>query len=203
MRPRIYCLKCDISKYFDSVNHGILLGILHRKITDPDVLRLIEEIIRSHPSGIPIGNLTSQLFANVYLNELDQFVKRVLRERYYIRYMDDFLILGLEKRHLHDAKERIQTYLRDALTLELHPRKAQIFPADREIDFLGYVIRGRRRLLRKSTVERMRKKMKRYAAMVETGALPAARLENALASWRGYVKFADAYRLAQKLNIIK
>ena len=101
--PKIYCLQCDISKYFDSIDHRILLGLLERKIRDKKVLWLINIILessnRESGRGIPIGNLTSQLFANVYLNELDQFVKHQLRLKYYLRYMDDFLILDFEKKN--------------------------------------------------------------------------------------------------------
>lgn len=200
MRPaKIYCLKCDVSKYFDNVDHEILLGMLRRKITDEDILWLLREIIASNPQGIPIGNLTSQLFANVYLNELDHYIKRELRERCYIRYMDDFLILGPDKKHLRDTKELIKIFLRDRLKLTLHPKKAEIFPIDRGVDFLGYVLRDGRRFLRKSTVKRFIKKSQRYEAMVKKGNWTDASLHNARASWRGYVNFADSYGLMRKL----
>lgn len=142
--PKIYCLQCDISKYFDSIDHKILLSIIKRKIADSKTLRLIEEIINSGHSkkvfenlfdfrvkGIPIGNLTSQLFANIYLNELDQFVKHRLREKFYIRYMDDFLILSYDKKKLRQIKEEIRKFLREKLKLELHPKKANIFPVEK------------------------------------------------------------------------
>jgi RNA-directed DNA polymerase len=196
----IYCLKCDISKYFDSVDHGVLLGILRRTIEDEDILWLLQEIIESNPQGIPIGNLTSQLFANTYLGELDNFVKRELHERYYLRYMDDFLILDTDKRHLRDVKAAIRVFLRDQLKLTMHPRKAEIFPIDRGIDFLGYVLRDGARFLRKSTVRRFSKKRKRYAALVERGKMDERFFESANASWRGYAAFAKSYRLIEKLG---
>ncbi len=164
---------------------------MSRKICDEDILRLIAEILESHPAGIPIGNLTSQLFANVYLNELDHFVKRVLRERYYIRYMDDFVILGPDKKHLHETKEKIREFLRDRLKLELHPRKAEVFPIDKGVDFLGYVVRGNLRILRKSTVKRFLKKGKKHPFSPQV-----------LASWRGYMQFANAFKLAEKLKML-
>ncbi len=175
--------------------------MLRRKISDENILWLLREIIASNLRGIPIGNLTSQLFANVYLNELDHFVKRELREKRYIRYMDDFLILGLDKKRLNDDKERIKIFLRDRLKLTLHPKKAEIFPIDRGIDFLGYVLRGGRRYLRKSTVKRFMKKKRRYEVMVRNGKLTETPLQNTLASWRGYAKFADSYRLMEKLGL--
>ncbi|MBI2888469.1 MAG: RNA-directed DNA polymerase [Candidatus Liptonbacteria bacterium] len=194
-------MKCDISKYFDNVDHGILLGMLRRKITDENILWLLREIIASNSRGIPIGNLTSQLFANVYLNELDHYIKRELRERCYIRYMDDFLILGLDKKHLHEDKERIKTFLHDRLKLEMHPKKAEIFPIDRGVDFLGYVLRDGKRYLRKSTVKRFMKRMRYHKAMVKDGKRTEVSLQNTRSSWRGYASFADSYKLIEKLGI--
>jgi len=160
----IYCLQCDISKYFDNINHEILFGILQKKIADKKVLRLIQEIVDSNNKetgkGIPIGNLTSQLFANVYLNELDQYVKRVLKRRYYIRYMDDFLIFGDSKRELWQIKERIAGFLKTKLDLSLHPKKANVFPVKTGIEFLGFRIFSDYSVLRKSTLKRFCKKLK-------------------------------------------
>ncbi|MFA6650825.1 MAG: RNA-directed DNA polymerase, partial [Candidatus Paceibacterota bacterium] len=198
---RIYCLKCDVSKYFASIDKNILFQILRRKIRDKDVLCLIWEIIKSNPKGIPIGNLTSQLFANVYLNELDQYVKRVLRKKYYIRYMDDFLILDTDKKHLHKIKEEIRVFLWDELKLTLHPKKAEVFPIDKGVDFLGYVLKNGKRYLRKDTVKRFMKKRRKYRAMIRNGKLEKNRLRDADASWKGYCKFADSHMLRKKLRI--
>ena len=169
-----------------------MLEMLRRKIRDENILWLLREIIQSNPKGIPIGNLTSQLFANVYLNELDHFVKRELHEKYYLRYMDDFLILGTDKKHLYEDKERIRIFLRDRLKLELHPKKAEIFPINCGLGFLGYVLKDGKRYLRKSTVKRFMKKKRRYEAMVKNGKLTEAFLQNAVASWRGYAAFAQS-----------
>jgi hypothetical protein len=185
------------------VDHGILQGMLRRKIRNEDILWLLQEIIASNPKGIPIGNLTSQLFANIYLNELDHFVKRELHEKYYLRYMDDFLILGVDKQHLRDDKECIERFLRDRLGLTMHPKKADISPMDKGIDFLGYVLRGGERHLRKSTVKRFMKKKRRYEAMVKNGGLEESSLESTCLSWRGYAKFADSYKLMEKLGMNK
>jgi hypothetical protein len=200
---KIYCLKCDVSKFFDSVDGGILFGLLQKKIKDENILWLLREIIESNPRGIPIGNLTSQLFANVYLSELDNFVKRELHERYYLRYMDDFLILSADKKRLREIKSSITLFLRERLKLTMHPRKAEIFPIDRGIDFLGYVLRAGERSLRKSTVKRFMKKRRRYAALVERGKLTEEFFESANASWRGYAAFAKSYKLMEKLGLNK
>ena len=189
------------------------MGIIKKKITDSNVLWLVKTIIESSNKesgrGIPIGNLTSQLFANVYLNELDQFVKHKLKARYYIRYMDDFLILDFDKKKLHQAKEEIREFLQDKLGLELHPRKASVFPASKGIDFLGYRIFGHYRLLRKSTVKRFVKRTKIYQKMLNKGLLAEEKFENSLQSWLAYASFGNSWRLRKnlsgklKINLIK
>jgi len=196
----IFCLKCDISKYFNSIDQDILLKILGRSITDGDVTRLMTEIVKSSPQGIPIGNLTSQLFANTYLNELDHYVKRVLKEKYYIRYMDDFLILGEDKKHLHEIKEEIRLFLDKKLELSLHPKKASVFPVNKGVDFLGYVLKDGKRKLRKTTVKRFLKKRRRYKAMIKSGKVRPDIIKDSDASWRGYCKFGNAYRLMKRLT---
>jgi len=198
---QVYCLKCDISKYFDNVSHEILLELLKKKIKDENILWLLREIISSNPRGIPIGNLTSQLFANIYLNKFDHFIKRVLRERYYIRYMDDFLILSDNKNRLREDKEKIKKFLAERLKLELHPKKAEIFPIDRGIDFLGYVVKDGYRLLRKSTVKRFIKKRRRYKVMAKNGKRTEQELKGFCDSWRGYASFANSYKLMEKFEI--
>ncbi len=197
-----YCLKCDISKYFDSIDHGVLFRILAKRIGDENVLWLLREIIESSDKGIPIGNLTSQLFANVYLHELDWFVKRTLREHYYLRYMDDFVILGADKRHLDNVREVVRAFLRDELKLTLHPKKSDIFPIETGVDFLGYVLRDGKRFVRKSTVKRMIKKRRYYEQLVRKGTMSEERLQSALTSWRGYMRFAHAYGLMKKLGFM-
>ena len=189
-------MKCDISKFFDNIDHDILIGLLRKKIDDKDTMWLIEKIIRSYEYkegvGIPIGNLTSQLFANVYLNKLDHYIKRVLKEKYYIRYMDDFIILGTDKRKLFVAKEKIKEFLKIELKLTLHPKKSEIFPAESGIDFLGYVSKNNKRSLRKATVKRFLKRRK--TAKLE-------KLEKMTVSFSGYAKFANSWKLRKKLKI--
>lgn len=205
MEEKIYCLKCDISKYFDSINHEILLKIIEKKIADKNTLRLIREILSSSyekepGTGIPIGNLTSQLFANVYLNELDQFVKRTLRIKYYVRYMDDFLLLNNDKKELHGIKKQIQVFLRDKLKLELHPKKANIFPTEKGIDFLGYQIFWDYKLLRKSTVKRFMKRTKIYQKRLHQGVMNSEKFNQSLQSWLAYAEFGNSYNLRKNLS---
>ncbi|MFA5232269.1 MAG: reverse transcriptase/maturase family protein [Candidatus Paceibacterota bacterium] len=182
-----YCLKCDISRYFDSIDQGVLLKIIKNKIKDKRTVWLVEQIINSFNqetrTGIPIGNLTSQLFANIYLNELDQFIGHYLKQKKFIRYMDDFLVLG-DKKELRCLKEKIKNYLRPNLKLELHPKKANIFPLFKGVDFLGYVAFKNHVLLRKSTVKRFLKKMKKVGG-------------GRTNAWLAYAKHADAFGLTK------
>lgn len=149
-----YVLKADIKHYFETVNHKILMLILRRKIKDEKLLNLIQVILQNHNTkkpgkGMPLGNLTSQFFANVYLNELDQFVKHKFRAKYYIRYVDDFVMLHDNPNVLEDYKKKIDNFLRDKLELYLHPDKSKIIKLQRGIGFLGFRIFFHHKLVRK------------------------------------------------------
>ena len=127
-----FVFKADIKSYFDSVDHRVLMQIICKHVKDSDVLWLVERILGNHNSGIsgkgmPLGNWTSQFFANVYLNELDQFVKHVLKVKYYLRYVDDFVILHRSKTTLQEYELQIKLFLQ-VLKLELHPLKCKIVP---------------------------------------------------------------------------
>jgi len=200
----VYCLKCDISKYFDSVDHKILIQIIRRKIGDKKAMVLIEKIVHStHSSegkGLPIGNLTSQLFANIYLNELDQYVKHKLGCRRYIRYMDDFLILDSDKKRLGDCRNNIADFLNKRLKLEMHLSKTDIFPIDNGIEFLGYIIYMGHRLLRKSTVKRFCRRMRRYIKKARLGLMGKEKLNQAMESWLSYSCHADSWQLRRRIE---
>jgi len=161
---------------------------------------LCEIIVRSVSHGIPIGNLTSQLFANIYLNELDQYIKRTLHEKQYIRYMDDFVILNADKRQLHIDKKCIIEFLRDRLKLELHSKKSDIFPVERGIDFLGYRVFTSYITLRKSTVKRVKKKLKKYIQDYRQGNILRTDIENAFHAWYGYAKHARSWRVQKSIK---
>ena len=201
---RSYCLQCDVSKYFDSTDHQILFSLLRKKIADQKVLWLIKIIVESSNKesgrGIPIGNLTSQLFANVYLNELDQFAKHQLRIKYYIRYMDDFLILANSKKEIHRIKKQIQEFLWNELKLELHSKKANVFPVEKGMDFLGYQIFENYRLLRKSTVKRFIKRTKFYQKRLNRGLMTQEKFNQSLQSWLAYASFGNSYQLRKSLS---
>ena len=159
-----WVLKCDIRKFFASIDHGILMSILAKRIQDRDVLRLVGEIIVSFPvpqgsdpcgTGLPLGNLTSQIFANIYMNELDQFMKRRVRAGHYIRYADDFAIIADCRDCLACLIPTIQTFLREQLKLELHPNKVFIKTVASGVDFLGWLHFPDHRVVRTATKRRM------------------------------------------------
>ncbi|MEK7460576.1 MAG: reverse transcriptase/maturase family protein [Patescibacteria group bacterium] len=200
----LYVLKCDIAKYFDNVNHEILLCLIGKKINDEKVMWLVRMIVESTNKnigkGIPIGNLTSQLFANVYLNELDQFVKHTLRKKRYIRYMDDFVVLGGDKRELARTKSLIGDFLQKELNLSLHPKKSLVQQTNNGIDFLGYVLFELFTLLRKSTVMRFVKRTKIYQNKLRHGLISQEELDAATVSWVAYAKHARSWMLRKSIG---
>nr|AQS34447.1 hypothetical protein [uncultured bacterium] len=141
-----WVLKCDVKKFFASINHKILLVLLTRKIKDKKVLWLLGEIVNSFDSefgkgrGVPLGNLTSQIFANIYLNEFDQFVKHNLKVKYYLRYADDFMFVSQDKDLLYRCINTLKKYLFENVKLELHPKKIVLRRLEWGIDFLGYIV---------------------------------------------------------------
>ncbi len=182
-RPAFY-LQMDIRNYFGSIDKGILLGLIRRRTSHPQVLWLAEKIINNdctrnyvykgksgllnllppHKTlfnaaagrGLPIGNLTSQFFANVYLNELDQFVKRELKAGYYLRYVDDFILLSGSREELALWRQKITDFARERLALTIHPQKQLIAPVSNGIDFLGYIVRPGYMLVRRRVVNNFR-----------------------------------------------
>lgn len=199
-----YVLKADISKYFASVDRSILMTIMARQIDCPNTLRLLAGIIDSYPGnvGIPIGNLTSQLCANVYLHELDYFVKHQLRVKYYVRYMDDFIIVHQDKTQLNHWRQLIEQFLQDELHLQTNA-KTQVFPVNRSngrsVDFLGYRIYSSHRLLRKNSIKRMKWKIKRWRKQLINKTMTPADMKQSLQSWIGHCKHCDSYQLRIQL----
>ncbi|MBU6415450.1 reverse transcriptase/maturase family protein, partial [Patescibacteria group bacterium] len=161
-----WVLKCDIRKFFASIDQGILVDILRTHIPDSSALWLLERIMKSfsstaHGKGLPLGNLTSQLLANIYMNEFDRFAKHSLKAKHYIRYADDFVILSDNYEWLFRLIPRIRHFLREKLKLELHPDKVSIKTVASGVDFLGWVHFPDHRVLRTATKRRMLKKLAR------------------------------------------
>lgn len=203
-----YVLKADIAGYFPSISHDVLKRLLRRRIACRPTVRLIDDIIDSAadeksplPRGIPIGSLTSQFFANVYLHDLDSFVKNDLSVKRYLRYMDDFVVVDESKERLHELRREIDDFLYARLALRFN-RKTQVFPVrlgGRALDFLGYRIWPTHRLLRRDSVGRMRKKMKRMAGQYHAGQIDLDRVDRVVASWVGHARHAQTYTLRRRL----
>ena len=160
----IWILKCDIKKFFASIDHSRLMEILDSYIPDRNIQTLLREVIESfnydrNDKGLPLGNLTSQLFCNVYMNEFDQFVKHRLKAKYYIRYADDFVFLSASKDWLLSILPQISDFLNDSLRLLLHPDKVHIKSLASGVDFLGWVNFPHHRVLRNTSKKRMLKRI--------------------------------------------
>lgn len=203
-----FILKCDIQKFFDSVDHRVLLSILKRRIKDEDAMWLLQEIVESYSSsqstifekkGLPIGNLTSQLFANVYMNEFDQFTKNSLKVRNYVRYTDDFVIVSKDRAYLEKLISPIARFLDQKLALTIHPKKILIHKLSQGIDFLGYLIFPHHRLLRVKTKRRIFVKLQNRVDEFCNGRINRLALEQSLQSYLGVLSHANAYRLSENL----
>lgn len=204
----VYCFKADISKYFPSIHHNILKRIIRRKIRCKDTLWLLDKILDStvqegdnDPIGLPIGNLTSQLFANIYLTQLDYFMKHQRRMKYYIRYMDDFIVLYHDKKYLHGLWHDTEEFLANNLGLSMN-RKTSVFPITQGIDFLGYRIWPDYKLLRKSNVKRIKRVMKKLVYEYHAGNILLSKIQAVLASWLGHASYADVYYLRKKIKAL-
>ncbi len=187
-----YVFKADVKHYFDEVNHNVLINILRKKINDERLISLITKVLKNHSDkiGMPLGNMTSQFFANVYLNELDQFVKNELKAKYYIRYVDDFIILHNNRNILESCKEEINIFLKEKLKLELHTTKSKILLLNKGIPFLGFRNYPYHRLLRKANIITMRRRIIQgdYDSICEF-----------LEGWLSYANHADTYNLRCKI----
>jgi len=214
-----YVLKADIQKFFPSMDHEICKGLVARKIKDPDVMWLVgqiidhsnpqEEVVNHFPGddlftpterrrGIPIGNQTSQFFANVYLDPLDHFVRDHLGISGYVRYVDDFLVFSDDKRHLAEVREQIREFL-IRLRLRLHPAKSVLFPVKDGIRFLGYRVFPTHRLLPKENVRRFCRRLRGMMADYAAGRVCVAEVCQRVTSWDGHARQANTFRLRRRL----
>ncbi len=186
-----HVLKADVSKYFYSIDKNVLISLIEKTIRDKDILSLIRKILNIEKDivGIPIGSLTSQLFANVYLDKLDHYVKEVLNIKYYTRYMDDFIILHPDKKFLKSILNNIEIFLEDELHLTLN-NKTQIFPYNRGIDFCGYRIWPTHILPRKRNIRKTRKRFK----SLQKKNLASNELRPFVMNFMGYIKHCNGYQ---------
>ncbi len=207
-----FVLKCDIRKFFANIDHAILKKILSKGTFDTDTLWLLEQVIDSFSSnpigktygvqpnvtnsaiaenvtkGLPLGNLTSQLLVNIYMNEFDHFMKRELKVKYYIRYADDFVILSDSKDYLEELLPKISLFLSENLKLSLHPDKVFIKTFASGVDFLGWVHFPEHRVLRTSTKRRMMKNISKDSK------------PETIQSYLGLIKHGNGYKLGEKIK---
>ena len=217
-----YAFQGDIVKYFPSIDHQIMRGLLARRIADPQVMWLIDRILDSgvgiqvseypmayfpgdglfaalRPRGLPIGNLTSQFWANVYLHELDKFAKHGLRCHAYLRYMDDFVLFADDKQQLHAWKTAIRDFLASHLRLVLHPKKSLVFPVKVGIDFCGFRIYSTHRRLRRSSLRRFVRRFRRQREAYRHGELSLEEMTTSVRSWIAHAAHGDTWRLRGRL----
>ncbi len=199
-----YILKADIKHYFETVNHKILRGIICKRIKDKNILWLVRVILENHKTetsgrGMPLGNLTSQFFANVYLNNLDQYVKNRLKARYYIRYVDDFVILSDSKKELEFYKKKLDEFLEKELDIALHPEKTKILELNAGLGFLGLRIFPRHKLLKKSNIRKFRNKLSKLEEQYDNKQIDYDKVYDAIEGWVAYSKTADTYNLRRKI----
>jgi len=197
-------LKCDIKKYFDNIDHNVLKQKIRRLIKDPDLLWLIDVIIGSTPDnkGIPIGNLTSQWFANYYLSDMDHIIKEQLKIRHYIRYMDDFTLMHKDKSYLVYCKYFLENYLK-AIGLEFNS-KTQVFPLKNGVDFLGfhtYITETGKviRILRRDSKKKIKRKLKHFQREYLKENIDYERIRACLVSWISHAAHGNTYNLRRKI----
>lgn len=219
LRKYRFVLKCDIRKYFPSIDHDILYTAITRRIADPDVLRLVRTIIENSNSqepvfdhydgddlfsplerrrGLPIGNLTSQFFANIYLNGFDHFIKDELGCKAYLRYVDDFAVFDDNKKHLWEIKALMDRYLA-GLRLRLHPIKTRVFTAKNGCEFLGFQVYPELRRVKQENVDRFKSRMKRLRNCYASGEVAVEDINRSVRGWIGHVCHANSFRLRERL----
>jgi len=190
-----YILKCDIQKFFANINHQILIKILERHISDFRILWLVKKIIFSfylnyQGTGLPLGNLTSQFFANIYMNEFDRYIKQELQVKYYIRYGDDFVIISDNKKHLNHLLFKIRRFLKNELKLALHENKIFIKTHASGLDFLGWIHFPYHRQIRTTTKRKVIKRLKSYPR------------RQTIISYRGLLSYGNTYKLREQTGLV-
>ncbi|NLL02487.1 MAG: RNA-dependent DNA polymerase [Mollicutes bacterium] len=198
-------IKGDVKKFFYTINRDILKNLLQKKIKCKKTLNLLFKIIDSADVidllGLPLGNTLSQICANVYMNELDQFCKRRLSLKYMIRYMDDFFIFVKNKEEANRVLDLIYVFVEEKLQLELNKNKTKIFPINQGLNAIGYKIYTTHRLLRNDSKKKIKRKLKAMPQLIIAGKMTIAKAEQILNSWLGHAKHGDSYNFIKNLMI--
>jgi retron-type reverse transcriptase len=199
-----WIIKIDIRKYFYTIDREILKNTYRKQIPDyeAEYLDLLDDMVNNSPEpdnrGIPLGNVTSQDFANIIGNEIDQFCKRYLGLKYYVRFMDDIIIVVPTLEEAREKLKQITEFVNERLNLELN-EKTKIFPYKQGVKALGYVIKTTHISLQKRTIQGMKRRMKELDRQYKAGEKTEQQVQNAVGSWLGHARFADAYNLCKKI----
>lgn len=191
---KYYILKCDIKKYFYNIDKNILYNIMKKYIKDKKLLNLTYIFIFDNDEkiGIPIGNYTSQFFANIYLNELDKYVKQELKVKYYIRYMDDIILLVKTKEECIYLKQQIYEFITKNLNLDYN-KKSRYYPSNMGVNFCGYRIYETHKLLRERSKKKIKKNIKKWNKLYLNENLDYKKMLLCWNSWRGHAKHCNSY----------
>lgn len=196
-------IKSDVKKFFYTIDRQVLKSILPKKIKCKRTLELLFKIIDSADTidllGLPLGNTISQLCANIYMNELDQFCKRKLSLKYYTRYMDDFVIFTKDKKEAKQIVKLINEFIEDKLKLKLNSNKTKIFPIEQGVNAIGYKIYSTHRLLRNDSKKKIKRKIKAMPHLIKEGKLTISKAEQMLNSWLGHANHGNSYNFIKKL----
>ena len=198
-----WILKCDVKKFFYTINPHILFNILRKYIDDKELLNFSKLLIfdkreTDETIGIPIGNFTSQYFANIYLNELDQYIKRTIKNSTYVRYMDDFILLAKTKQECKQLKELISKFLMENLELELN-KKSRYYPYKMGVNFCGYRIFTTHRLLRVDSKKKIKRKVKKWNKQYMKNTINFSHVSQSINSWLGHSSHCNSYNLKKKI----
>lgn len=201
-----YVFKADIKQYFEQVNHKILIFLIKKEIKDEKILFLIRKILLNYKTtqfgqGMPLGNLTSQFFANIYLHELDIFVKHKLRAKYYIRYVDDFVILHHEKEILQEYRTKIEYFLQENLKLTLHPQKSKVLKLDKGIPFLGFRIFYYHKLLLTKNLGKFERKLEGIEYLFKQDLIYREKAIEVFEGWLAFSRQANTYKLRKRITL--
>ena len=198
-----YILKMDVTKYFQNIDKRILWDILKRKIKDKKLLWLTKVILMSTEgmTGLPLG-YTSQMFANIYLNELDQYAKHILKCKYYFRYMDDIVIICENKNVAQNNLKMLSQFVKSNLKLKFNS-KTKIFKNTQGVNFCGYKINEYRLKIRNQSKYRMKRKLKLFTKQLKSGKITLPEIQRSIAGWTGYVKHADTFDLMKSMFYIE
>jgi len=196
-----YIVKMDIRKFFYSIDRALMKRLLRKRLACQRTLALLDHLIDSSPeeAGLPLGNLTSQIFANIYLNELDQHAKRRLGVTHWVRYSDDITAVMPSKEAANDLLRDVQRFLHERLHLELHPEKSTIFPLRQGVNTIGFKMHPTHRLLRDDCKRKIKRKLRAMPSLIEQGRMTPKKAEQIVGSWGGHARYGCSRNFIARL----